>query len=256
MLAASARRAAAAAAGPPCVPWTINRLNSHSLFVCFRPRAAPDGEHRDAWRAQDTVLKVATANGKLRLVVGPGKHRAMQFSLRSGGRHRRRRPAAAHPPAPASPRRVRQPAAMDQLLAMMNSMGSMLGGRDMLTGERWQPPPLTAAQRQLDRAMTSGGVDAMQAVLAANPDMDVNFHTEQGGFTLLHMAVSSPRRGCKLAAAGACLRGAGSAPAPTSRFAAFCATLCAKPCPSFTPPRRSGPEQPGASGGAAAGRGC
>ena len=75
-------------------------------------------------------------------------------------------------------------------MAMMSSLGGVLGGgRDMVTGERWEPPPLTAAQRQLERVMCSGGADEMQAVLEANPGMDVNFFTDEGGFTLLHMAV-------------------------------------------------------------------
>lgn len=75
-------------------------------------------------------------------------------------------------------------------MGMINAMGGMLSGRDMLTGEQLQLAPLTAAQRELWRAMTAGGADDVQAVLAAHPGMDLNFSHEEMGFTPLHMAVS------------------------------------------------------------------
>lgn len=80
-------------------------------------------------------------------------------------------------------------------MGMINAMGGMLSGRDMLTGEQLQLAPLTAAQRELWHAMTAGGADDVEAVLAAHPGMDLNFSHEQMGFTPLHMAVSRHGRG-------------------------------------------------------------
>lgn len=125
----------------------------------------------------------------------------------------------------------------------------LLGGRDMLTGERWQPPPITAAQRQLEHAMQWSGVDEMQAVLDANPGMDVDFFSDESGFNLMHMAVR--RRGLRQlppavasVAPHACHV---HAPALSSQVPAPLPTL-----PTLTLPPQPGDDQPAARGSAAA----
>lgn len=59
--------------------------------------------------------------------------------------------------------------------------GTEVGRRDMLTGQRFTPAPLTAVQQQLEDAFEQGGDP--QPVLAAHPGLDVNFNLpEHGGF--------------------------------------------------------------------------
>lgn len=124
----------------------------------------------------------------------------------------------------------------------------LLGGRDMLTGERWQPPPITAAQRQLEHAMQWSGVDEMQAVLDANPGMDVDFFSDESGFNLMHMAV----RRLLMATAPCCSECRSTcchvhAPPTSSQAPAPLPTL-----PTLTLPPQPGDDQPAARGSAAA----
>lgn len=77
-------------------------------------------------------------------------------------------------------------------------LGQLFGGQhDLATVESWleQRPPRTAGQRQLWRAVESGEQDQVERALTAHPSVDVNFQSDEGGFSCLHLAAMRDQAG-------------------------------------------------------------